>query len=217
MSTYPVDTLLGPPEPVAGHESRRLSLRERQQRRTHDDLIRAALDVIADVGLEQATIQRVTSQAGTSRATLYAYFPGGRDELYAEAYRALGRGLIRRSEQLAAEQSTWVGRLSAYAQAMVELAAQPQLGLFYNVTGPRLAGMKYRGSGSQRTLDAFTTDLGEGQRRGELAESLDVEAISALLVGSIREAGIDSSRDPSLAIRELDAFRQLLESLRSAS
>lgn len=194
-------------------EEIRLSLRERQQRRTRDDLIRAALDVIAEVGLEQTTIQRVISRAGTSRATLYAYFPEGRDELYAKAYRALGHGLIRRSEQLAAEQHTWVDRICVYARAMVELAAQRQLGLFFNVSGPKLTGLKDRGGASQRTREAFTTELNQAQHRGQITQSLDIEAISALLVGCVREAGIDTSRDPTVAARELAGFRQLLEAL----
>ncbi|SJM65189.1 TetR/AcrR family transcriptional regulator [Gulosibacter sp. 10] len=190
-----------------------LSLRERQLQRTREDLIRATIDVIAEVGLEQATVQRITARAGTSRATLYAHFPDGRDDLYAQAYRALGRGLIQRSEQLASECETSVDRLCAYTQAMIELAAQRQLGLFYNVSGPRLAGMKFRGSGSQRTLDAFIVELKGAQERGEIAESLDIEAVSALLVGAIRETGIDTARNPSVARRSLAAFRQLIEAL----
>lgn len=197
------------------HAGPRLSLRQRQQHRTSLDLVQATLDVIAQVGLEHATIQRITARAGTSRATLYAHFPEGRDQLYAQAYRSLGNTLIRRAERLATEEPDWIGRLCAYVQAMVELAGQRQLGLFYNVSGPKLAGMKYRGSGSQQTVDVFITELRAAQDHHEISAALDIEAISALLVGSIREAGIDTSRDPNVARRRLAAFRQLLEALKT--
>lgn len=197
------------------HDGPRLSLRQRQQRRTSLDLVQATLDVIAQVGLEHATIQRITARAGTSRATLYAHFPEGRDQIYAQAYRSLGNTLIRHAERLATEEPDWIGRLCAYVQAMVELAGQRQLGLFYNVSGPKLAGMKYRGSGSQQTVDVFSTELRAAQDNHEISAALDVEAISALLVGSIREAGIDTSRDPNVARRRLAAFRQLLEALKT--
>lgn len=195
----------------------RLSLRERQQRRTHQDLVQATLDVISELGLRHATIQRITSRAGTSRATLYAHFPEGRDQVYAHAYRTLGNRLIHRAEQLAAEQPDWVSRLCAYVQAMVELASHQKLGLFYNVSGPRLAGMKYRGSGSQRTLDVFVDELRTAKSSNEISPDLDIESIAALLVGCIREAGIDTSRDPEVATQRLAAFRQLLEALKTAT
>lgn len=213
MSTTSITPPLPPRMTAGDRDEDRLSLRERQQRRTHHDLIQAAIDVIGERGLEQATIQRITSRAGTSRATLYAYFPNGRNELYAQAYRTLGSWLLQRSEQLATQQSDWVGRLCSYAQAMVELASQSEIGMFYNVTGPRMTDMKYQGSGSQRTWEIFTTELEQAQRQGIIAADLDVETIAMLLVGSIREAGIHTSRDPDQADRHLKAFRQLLVAL----
>lgn len=213
MTAESIKPPLQPRTVTESSDETRLPLRERQQRRTYRDLIQAVLDVIAERGVEQATIQRITSRAGTSRATLYAHFPQGRDEVYAQAYRTLGHWLLQRSEQLASQQRDWVGRICSYTQAMVELAAQREIALFYNVTGPRMTDMKYQGSGSQRTLEAFTTELHEAQSQGKIAAHIDVETIAALLVGAVREAGIHTSRDPSQATRHLKAFQQLLEAL----
>ncbi|GER23785.1 hypothetical protein NCCP1664_22800 [Zafaria cholistanensis] len=201
----------GGPAPAAA----RPSLRERQHLRTRQDLVRAALDVISVTGLDGATIQRITGRAGTSRATLYAHFPGGRGDLLAEAYQTLGRDLIVQAESSAAEQADWIERLCAYPRAMLDLATQRQLGLFYNVSGPQLVGMKHRGVGSQHTLDTITAELGQARERGYIPAHLDVASIAALLVGAIREAGIDASRDPSAAPRRLEAFRQILKALQS--
>lgn len=213
MTAEPIKPLMRLGITGSSSEENRLSLRERQLRRTYRDLIQATLDVIAEQGLEHATIQRITSRAGTSRATLYAHFPKGRDEVYAQAYRTLGRWHIQRSEQLAMQHDHWTGRLCSYAQAMIELAAQRKIGLFYNVTGPRMTDMRYQGGGSQHTLDAFITELSAAQNREEIADHVDVETLAALLVGAVRETGIHTSRNPDQATRHLTAFRQLLEAL----
>lgn len=189
------------------------SLRQRQQQRTRQDLVRAVIGIISAGGLGAATIQRITTRAGASRATLYAHFPGGRTDLIAEAYQTVGRDLIQAAEQDAAGHTDWIERLCAYPRAMLELSSKRELGLFYNVSGPQLVGMQRRGTGSQRTLDALISELRHAQDSGDVSPQLDVEAVAALLVGAIREAGIDTSRDPSTAPRRLNAFRQLLEAI----
>ncbi|MGF9662387.1 TetR/AcrR family transcriptional regulator [Arthrobacter crystallopoietes] len=199
----------------AGPEGPPVSLRQRQQLRTRQDLVRAVIGIISAGGLGAATIERITTRAGASRATLYAHFPGGRTDLIAEAYQTVGRDLIQAAERDAARHSEWIDRLCAYPRAMLELSSQRELGLFYNVSGPQLVGMQHRGTGSQRTLDAMIAGLLHAQESGEVSPQLDVEAIAALLVGAIREAGIDTSRDPSTAPRRLNAFRQLLEAIRT--
>jgi AcrR family transcriptional regulator len=195
------------------HTGPPVSLRKRQQLRTRQDLVRAVITVISAGGLGAATIERITTRAGASRATLYAHFPGGRTDLIAEAYQTVGRDLIQTAELDAARHTDWIERLCAYPRAMLELSAKRELGLFYNVSGPQLVGMQHRGIGSQHTLDALIAGLRQAQEHGEVSPQLDVEAIAALLVGAIREAGIDTSRDPSNAPRRLAAFRQLLEAI----
>lgn len=197
------------------HTGLPVSLRKRQQLRTRQDLLRAVITVISAGGLGAATIERITTRAGVSRATLYAHFPGGRTDLIAEAYQTVGRDLIQTAELDAGRHTDWIERLCAYARAMLELSAKRELGLFYNVSGPQLVGMQRRGTGSQHTLDALIAGLCQAQEHGDVSPQLDVEAIAALLVGAIREAGIDASRDPSTAPRRLAAFRQLLEAIRT--
>lgn len=201
---------------TAGDGEPPLPLRQRQQLRTRQDLVQASIDVIAANGLEKATIERITARSGVSRATLYAHFPGGRSDLIAAAYSAVGEDLIEAAERDAARQEDWVDRLCAYPRAMLDLAARPQLSLFYNVSGPQQVGIgKRRGSASQRSLDAFVHELTQAQERDQVRSGIDVEAIAGLLIGAIREAGIDASRDPSSASRNLDAFRQLLQGMAS--
>jgi AcrR family transcriptional regulator len=46
-----------------------------------DRLLPATYDCVARWGLAKTTVEDVAREAGMSRATVYRYFPGGRDEL----------------------------------------------------------------------------------------------------------------------------------------
>jgi AcrR family transcriptional regulator len=45
-------------------------------------LVEAAYDCVARWGFSKTTVEDAAREAGVSRATLYRYFPGGRDELF---------------------------------------------------------------------------------------------------------------------------------------
>lgn len=56
--------------------SPRLTLRERQKIQTRDQLLSCAGELFAEKGFGSTSIDDITQCAGTSRATLYAYFDG---------------------------------------------------------------------------------------------------------------------------------------------
>ncbi|HVX21629.1 MAG TPA: TetR/AcrR family transcriptional regulator [Acidimicrobiales bacterium] len=49
--------------------------------RTRERILQATYDCVARWGLAKTTVEDAARQAGLSRATVYRYFPGGRDEL----------------------------------------------------------------------------------------------------------------------------------------
>jgi len=188
-------------------------LRERQQQRVREDLIAATLDLVAD-DLAAATIDRITAESGMSRATLYSHFPAGRDDLLRAAYEAVGSTLLERARQRAATADTWNGRILAYAAAMLEFSTDPRLGAFYNVSGPHLVGFRAeRGIGSQGFFDAFCEQLDLAVSLGAVDPHLDVESTATLLAGSLRDAGIETSRHPERATAFLDSLGRLLTGL----
>ncbi len=189
------------------------SLRERQRSRTRTDLVNAALSVLARRGLEAATVTLITQAAGTSRATLYAHFPEGRSQLLLEAYEQLGHRVLEAARSHRAGAEDWAGRIRASLVAMLELASEPEIGLFYNVSGPQLVGRGARGIGSSTTRRTIADELELARSRGLLAEGVDPDAPAALLVGAIREAGIDAALEPSSAAWRLAAFDALLRGL----
>lgn len=48
-------------------------------------ILAAAVEVAGAAGLGRLSVEEVARRAGTSRATVYRYFPGGRDQVTAEA------------------------------------------------------------------------------------------------------------------------------------
>lgn len=55
-------------------EKKRESLREKRRRETRDLLLTALIDLVTDKGFQATSIEDITQEAGTSRATFYAYF-----------------------------------------------------------------------------------------------------------------------------------------------
>src|SRR5689334_23301133 len=62
---------------------------DRRVRRTRNDVLRVALDVLVDEGRDAVTHQHLAEVAGYSRATLYNHWPT-RTDLLADAFSRLG-------------------------------------------------------------------------------------------------------------------------------
>lgn len=190
------------------------SLRERRRQRTREEIVTAALTVIAERGLVQATIDRVSAESAVARGTVYAHFPGGRDELLRAAYAQLGRSLVERTVEAVSAAEGWRAQLAAHARALFELATDANIGHFYNVSGPTLiTGGIERGIGSGASIVTIRDSLRRAQDQGEVVSAIEAETVASLLVGALREAATgvsDGVRDPELAYR---GFLQLIEGL----
>ncbi len=69
-------------------------------------LTEVLLDVVADGGLEAATIRTVADRAGVSIGTVQHFFKT-KDEMLAHAYRTVGKELGDRAEQRAESATSW--------------------------------------------------------------------------------------------------------------
>ena len=192
------------------------SLRERRREQTRSDLAGAGLEIISAEGVDAVTIDRLATQAGMSRGTVYAHFEGGRDEVLQEAYRAVSRELVSTAQRLTDSATTWRDRVMAYARAMVALTGDHHRGYFYNVAGPALFGSRVeRGEGSSASLAAIRKELLLAQERGEIDNGVDADEMAVLLVGCLREAGVEIARDAMKPAKFLSAFQRLLDGLAS--
>jgi AcrR family transcriptional regulator len=69
---------------------------------SRDQALEATLTCIANGGMKGFTVEDVARQAGLSRATIYRYFPGGRDQLVTETVTwEVGRFFVRLAEAIA--------------------------------------------------------------------------------------------------------------------
>ncbi|MFJ5957306.1 TetR/AcrR family transcriptional regulator [Paenarthrobacter sp. NPDC092416] len=194
-----------------------MNLRERRREQTRNDLITAGLEIISAEGIDATSIDKLAAHAGMSRGTVYAHFEGGREELLQEAYRRVGRELVDEAQKLAHSGSTWRDTVMAYARAMVSLAEDRQLGYFYNVAGPALFGSRLeRGEGSSASLAAIHNELLRAQDRGEIDSGVDANETAVLLIGCLREAGIELAREGMDPAKFLAAFDRLLMGLAAA-
>lgn len=193
-------------------------LRQRRRERTRADLVDAVLAVIAEAGVNEVTIDRVGQLSNISRGTIYAHFPGGRDELFRAAYAKLGTDLVARTRAaITAAADTadgWLGQLDALARAMFALAADAHLGHFYNVTGPALitTGTE-RGIGSGASVEMIRELLDTAREASEIDVRIDPAATAVLLVGALRDAATAVAAgdlDPDHAVR---AFSRLASGL----
>ena len=190
------------------------SLRERRQLRTRRELVDAVLAVVAGGGLSETTIDRISAVSGISRGTVYAHFPGGRDELLRAAYARLGRQLVERTREAVLAADDWQGRIVAHARAMFDLAGDARIGHFYNVSGPTLVvDSEERGIGSGASVVSIREELERAQAAGEVDAGVDAGAAAVLLVGALRETAIGVAAQTMDPERAYAAFARLVEGL----
>jgi AcrR family transcriptional regulator len=199
-------------------ESRPTSLRERRQLRTRRELVDAVLAVVAGGGLSETTIDRISAESGISRGTVYAHFPGGRDELLRAAYARLGRQLVERTREAVLAADDWRGRIVAHARAMFDLAGDARIGHFYNVSGPTLVvDGEERGIGSGASVVSIREELERAQAAGDVAADVDAGGAAVLLVGALREAAIGVAAQTMDPRRAYESFARLVEGLAARS
>lgn len=194
--------------------SRPTSLRERKQLRTRRELVDAVLAVVAAGGLAETTIDRISAESGISRGTVYAHFPGGRDELLRAAYARLGEQLVERTREAVLAAGDWRGRIVAHARAMFDLAVDARIGHFYNVSGPTLiVDGAERGIGSGASILSIREALEQARSSGDVDAGIDAEAAAVLLVGALREAAIGVAAQAMDPRRAYESFARLVEGL----
>lgn len=156
--------------------------REFVTRNQRDRLAAGTIAVVAERGLNEATITQICAAAGVSRRTFYAYF-GSKEECFFAAYDTIAEHLRIATDAAAAEQAEWPRRVAAKLGATLEfLAANPDLARFCLIA-PQRAG--------EGVAERYRT--GMGQAVAYLCEGMPPppatkapsEAIAASLVGGM--------------------------------
>lgn len=188
-----------------------LTLRARNRVRTRNDILDAAATLLGDAEPAVFRLEEVGQRAGVSRGTVYAHFPGGRDEIIREVYARAADRVRRRGETLRDDADDVADRIGALAQALVELASEPE-GRFYGSVRPEVAAVvvDLLGSTSRLFGEFIREDLLAAERKGILDPWFDVDTLTTLIAGSIRAAGEASARHPGAQAALVATVRALV-------
>lgn len=153
-----------------------------------DRLIDAAEACFSRFGVSKTTLEDIASEAGVSRATVYRYFEGGRDEII------LGV-VLREARQFLAALQKRVGREADLADAVVEgimytiasVRKNEHLGLLF---APEVAGQTTSIAGASTALFEITTDFlrpifDQAHRQGRLRRDVVAEEAAEFVLRMI--------------------------------
>ena len=190
------------------------SLRERNKLRARSDILDATAEVLGQSGYADTSLDEVSRRAGLSRGTLYAHFPGGREEIVREAYLRIADAVYVRGVSLREEFSDLASRVAALARSLVEATSTPA-GRFYGVVGPDTVPVlsKVMGSTSTSFEALIRLDLAAAHASGQLKQDADIDALATALSGAIRASGARSATEPHTAARQVEAIKLLTEGL----
>jgi TetR/AcrR family transcriptional repressor of lmrAB and yxaGH operons len=191
-----------------------LPLRERNRLRTRGDILDAAAVLLGSEGFGGTTVEALSRNSGVSRGTIYAHFPGGREEIVQEVYQRIADAVNVQGVSLREGLDDPAARIAALATALVQATSAPE-GRFYGVMGPDVVPVvsQIMGSTSRSFQALISQDLGDARAAGRLPEEAPVEALAAALVGAIRNAGAMAALEPEKSDQLVDAVRWLADGL----
>ncbi len=192
-----------------------MSLRERNKRRTREEILIAALATFNEVGFTKCSAEKVLQHAGISRGTLYGYFPGGVEEIFREIYVELSEEVIAIGSDLRERESDPQKRILGLATALFDLCSSPEKGRFYSHIRPSLTViLEPVLGGASETFGRFIAeDLSNCLAGKNKQGTASIQALTVLITGAMREASIKVSENPSTKQRYLKAIKNLTAAL----
>jgi len=174
-------------------------------------IVRSAIDAIAELGYDRASYARITERAGLSSPRMISYHFTNKDDLIRQilldVYTAAAQLLAERIERY----HTTADQLTAYLEANVEfLRNHPREVAALTAIGPHLrddAGKPYTAASAQEPdVQALEALLSRGQRTGEFRD-FDTRSMAIMIRGAITAAVQRLHNEPGL---DLDSYRHEL-------
>ncbi|MEV6847366.1 TetR/AcrR family transcriptional regulator [Actinoplanes sp. NPDC051411] len=166
-------------------------------------IMRAAIDTIAELGYAGATFAKITERAGLSSPRLISYHFANKDELIHEiVVHVFTAGAAYMGERMRAA-PTVSARLRAYLEANLEfLRDHPAEIAALTEIGPHLrteTGRPYTPTGAQEVSVApLEKLLAEGQAAGEFRD-FDVRSMAVIIRGAIDGAARRLREEPDFS------------------
>ena len=200
---------------VQGIQKPRRTQAERRSR-SEEALLDAAAELIAERGVDRASLASIGGRAGVSRGLPTHHF-GSKDALVAHlARRAQDRIsaemraiLERQSRRL--EELTGLDIVYLTVDAYLELFERPgayhrALLVMWGSTFPALSSVDGMVEAERRSYDGLSDVIASGQRDGSIRSGVDPTAAAVLLLGLIR--GVAALMLTDSAITDMTSVRQ---------
>jgi len=155
------------------------------------EILTAARQVLAERGLEAATVSEIVSRAGVAQGTFYLYFPSK-----AALVPALAQQMREHVLQAAREAAGPKRSMPARIKAMVE-AGLTEMGKFQDVLGILQAGLAVSGDApdwealSQPFYKVVEDEIRDGMARGAVTDEVDPAVCARLVVNLVGTAAED--------------------------
>ena len=166
-------------------------------------IMRAAIDTIAELGYAKASFARITERAGLSSPRLISYHFANKDELIHEivvhVFTAAGAYM---GERMTSAPDV-AGRLRAYLESNLDfLRDHPAEIAALTEIGPHLrteAGEPYTSSSAQEaSVVSLEKLLAEGQENGEFRD-FDIRSMAVMIRGAVDGAARRLREDPGFS------------------
>ncbi|MGI5131635.1 TetR/AcrR family transcriptional regulator [Pseudonocardia sp. CA-107938] len=170
-------------------------------------IMRAAIDTIAEVGYAKASFARITERAGLSSPRMISYHFESKDDLIHEiVLHVFGAGAAFINERVSAADGA-IGRLQAYLEANLQfLREHPRDIAALTEIGPHLrdaAGQRYPSVGAQEvSVQSLEKLLADGHVSGEFRD-FDVRSMAVLIRGAVDGAARRLRDEPDF---DFDAY-----------
>ena len=179
---------------------------------TRDHIIEVASRLFEAQGYHGTGINQIVAESGAPKGSLYYYFPGGKEEIAAEAIHRAGRFVVEHIEQDLVVQGDPVKSFRRF----IRIVARQVEAVYYRAGGP-LTTVALESATSERLnqacrevyqqiLDAFQSKLVEGGYSQKRAARL------AVLIASALEGGVVLSRTQ----RSTKPLRQIADEVAEA-
>ena len=156
--------------------------REFVTRNQRDRLAAGTIAVVAERGLNDATITQICAAAGVSRRTFYTYF-SSKEACFFAAYETIAEHLRIATDEATADEEDWPRQVVAKLGAALEfLAANPDLARFFLIA-PQRAGEEVA-SRYREGMDRAVEYLCEGMPPAP-ATKTPSEAVAGSLIGGM--------------------------------
>jgi AcrR family transcriptional regulator len=188
------------------------ALRERQRDFTRTYILVAGLEAFSERGYSQVTVDGLLRRCGCARGTFYAYFPGGKDEVFQTIYRKIGEEFEQRfRESLANTGDDLVEVIRSTAEILMDISAEPGKGRFFMIEAPALPHVlgNTLGRTTRGIVQVLTERIERAQTGGLLDPSVNAAELSSLVMGILRAVTLqvaNGEASPDEILRAVDAL-----------